>query len=488
MAIVTSSQQTDTHSAPAANGPRHPGRSIPVALLAFLGVLFFLNIVSRLCVGPLLPVVEREFGLRHSGAGSLYFFLAAGSCVGLYLSGHVAWRLSHRATIAVSGMTLGTALVAIAFTPSLFGIRAELLLLGIGAGLYLPSGVAVLTENSHEGSWGKVLAIHELGPNLGYICAPLIAELLLGVFSWQGVLGSMGVPAILLSGAFLLSGLGETAPAQRPGGAALALLARDRSFWGVAGLFAVSIGLGLGIYSMMPLFLVNDVGMDRVHANLITGLSRISGLFSVFVAGTLADRIGRPRTVMFSLAAAGTCAILLGVAQGPWITPLLGLLPGRVRGILLSRRLRPSVLGLSPFRPKSRRVDGLDRGHALRGGRGAAPHRSSGGRRLLLVPRSAPQERLDPSAIQQMETLRCERRTRTGTHRPVCVGDSGGPGHSTRDVGLQVALGFGAPLKRSCRALSGRRLFGIDIDPWSCPGPRRELALASPRTPGGSTT
>ena len=307
---------------------RNPGprRGIPAALLTFLGVLFFLNIVSRLCVGPLLPVIEGEFGLRHSGAGSLYFFLAAGSCVGLYLSGHIAWRLSHRATIAVSGMTLGTALVAIAFTPSLIGIRAELLLLGVGAGLYLPSGVAVLTENTHEGSWGKVLAIHELGPNLGYICAPLIAELLLGVFSWQGVLGSMGVPAILLSGAFLLSGLGETAPAQRPRGATLALLARDRAFWGVASLFAVSIGLGLGIYSMMPLFLVNDVGMDRVHANLITGLSRISGLFSVFVAGVLADRVGRPRAAVLSLAAAGTCAVLLGVVQGPWITPVLAFL------------------------------------------------------------------------------------------------------------------------------------------------------------------
>jgi NNP family nitrate/nitrite transporter-like MFS transporter len=326
MAIVTSSQQTDTHSAPAANGPRHTGRSIPVALLAFLGVLFFLNIVSRLCVGPLLPVIEQEFGLRHSGAGSLYFFLAAGSCVGLYLSGHVAWRLSHRATIAVSGMTLGAALVAIAFTPSLLGIRAELLLLGIGAGLYLPSGVAVLTENTHEGAWGKVLAIHEIGPNLGYICAPLIAELLLGVFSWQGVLGSMGVPAILLSGAFLFSGLGGTAPAQRPGGAAVARVARDRAFWGVASLFAVSIGLGLGIYSMMPLFLVNDVGMGRVHANLITGLSRISGLFSVLVAGALADRIGRPRAAVLSLTAAGACAVLLGVVQGPWITPVLAFL------------------------------------------------------------------------------------------------------------------------------------------------------------------
>jgi NNP family nitrate/nitrite transporter-like MFS transporter len=309
-----------------ADGPDGPLRSIPTALLAFLVVLFFLNIVSRLTLGPLLPVVEQEFGLRHGGAGSLYFFLTAGSCVGLYLSGHVAWRLSHRATIGVSGITVGTALLAIACTPSLLWIRAELVLLGIGAGLYLPSGVAVLTENTREGSWGKALAIHEVGPNLGYICAPLIAELLLGVFAWRGVLGALGVPAIVLSAAFLLSGLGETSRARRPSGATIARLARHRSFWGVASLFAVSIGLGLGLYSMMPLFLVNDVGMDRTHANLITGLSRISGLCSVFLAGALADRIGRPRTVVLSLAAAGTCAVLLGVVQGPWITPLLAFL------------------------------------------------------------------------------------------------------------------------------------------------------------------
>lgn len=326
MGIVTTPQQPSAQSAHPEDRPRGALRPIPTALLAFLVVLFFLNIVSRLCVGPLLPVIEREFGLRHSGAGSLYFFLTVGSCVGLYLSGHFAWWLSHRATIAVSGITLGAALLAIACTPSLFWIRAELVLLGIGAGVYLPSSVAVLTENTREGSWGKVLAIHELGPNLGYICAPLLAELLLGFFTWQGVLGALGVPAIVLSGVFLLSGLGGSSRAHRPSGATIALLARDRSFWGVASLFAVSIGLGLGLYSMMPLFLVIDVGMDRVHANLITGLSRISGLFSVFLAGALADRIGKPRTVMLALAAAGTCAVLLGVVQGPWITPLLAFL------------------------------------------------------------------------------------------------------------------------------------------------------------------
>ena len=385
MTIVITSQQPSTQSAHPANGPRHTAQSIPVALLAFLGVLFFLNIVSRLVLGPLLPVIEREFGIRHSGAGSMYFFLAVGSCVGLYLSGHIAWRLSHRATIAVSGMTLGGALLAIAFTPSLFGIRAELLLLGIGAGLYLPSGVAVLTENTHEGSWGRVLAIHELGPNLGYICAPLIAELLLGFFTWQGVLGSMGVPAILLSGAFLLSGLGGTAPAHRPGRATIALLARDRSFWGVASLFAVSIGLGLGIYSMMPLFLVNDVGMDRVHANLITGLSRISGLLQRVPGGHARGPHRQAAHRRAFSGGRGDVRLLARGCAGSVDYAALSLPPGGVRGILLSRRLLPPVLGVSSSGPKPRRVHGIDLGHALRGGRGAASHRRLGGRRFLLV-------------------------------------------------------------------------------------------------------
>ena len=323
MANVTSSQRSDARAPHGAGGGGGHLASIPVGLLSFLVVLFFLNIVSRLSVGPLLPVIEGEFGFRHGSAGSLYFFITLGYCVGLFLSGHVACWLSHRATIALSGITLGTALLAVPYAPSLLWIRADLWLLGIGSGLYLPSGVAVLTENTRETSWGRALAIHELGPNLGYVCAPLLVEFFLGFFGWRGVLRAMGVPIMLVSGLFLLSGLGGSSRAQSPRGAILARLVCDRTFWGVASLFSVSIGVGLGLYTMMPLFLVNDAGMARVSANLVTGLSRISALGSVFLAGALADRIGRSHTVRLSLAAAGTCTVLLGVLQGPWITPPL---------------------------------------------------------------------------------------------------------------------------------------------------------------------
>jgi MFS family permease len=302
----------------------HPhGHPIPVVLLSFLTGMFFLNIISRLTLGPLLPIVEREFGFRHGTAGSLYFFIAVGYCVGLYASGYVAWWLSHRATIAVSSITLGVALLAVSWSPSLSGVRAGLLLLGAGSGLYLPSGIAALTENTREASWGRALAVHELGPNLGYVCAPLLTEVLLGFFSWRGVLGALGVQAILVGVVFQLSGLGECSRGQPPSRATMLPLARDRALWGMAGLFAVSIGVGLGIYTMLPLFLISELGLDRLPANLITGLTRVSGLFSVLIAGALADRLGRSRTVAVSLAAAGACTVMLGLVRGPWITPLL---------------------------------------------------------------------------------------------------------------------------------------------------------------------
>jgi MFS family permease len=300
-----------------------PVHQIPVALLSFLTGMFFLNIVSRLMLGPLLPIVEKEFGFRHGTAGSLYFFIAVGYCAGLYASGYVAWRLSHRATIAVSSITLGIALLAVSWAPSLSGMRAGLILLGAGGGLYLPSGIAALTENTRETSWGKALAIHEIGPNLGYVGAPLITELLLGFFTWRGVLGALGAQAILLGVVFLFSGLGESSRGQPPSLETMAPLARERALWGMAGLFAVSIGVGLGIYTMLPLFLVNEVGLDRLPANLITGLTRVSGLFSVFISGVLADRIGRSRTVALSLAGAGVCTVMIGLVRGPWITPPL---------------------------------------------------------------------------------------------------------------------------------------------------------------------
>jgi len=91
-------------------------------------------------------------------------------------------------------------------------------------------------------------------------------------------------------------------------------------------IFSVAIGSGLGLYTMMPLYLVSEVGLDREVANTVTGFSRVPGIALIFLAGAFADRIGYRRSLAISLTATGALTVLLGAAQGRVLTPILLLL------------------------------------------------------------------------------------------------------------------------------------------------------------------
>jgi NNP family nitrate/nitrite transporter-like MFS transporter len=73
---------------------------------------------------------------------------------------------------------------------------------------------------------------------------------------------------------------------------------------------------------MLPLFLVNEVGMPRAGANTITGLSRLSCLAVLFVAGWLTDRTGDRRALLLCLTTTGALTLCMGLFPGPTLTPV----------------------------------------------------------------------------------------------------------------------------------------------------------------------
>jgi MFS transporter, NNP family, nitrate/nitrite transporter len=298
-----------------------PVFSFPVGAIAFLTGIFYLNFVSRVMLGPFLPLIEQELGLGHGGAGSLFFFIQIGYAAGLLGSGIVSWRFTHRHNITISSIAVGLTMVGLSRSVSLGEIRLWLALLGTAAGLYLPSGIAVITHLTSEAHWGKALAVHELAPNLGFVTAPLLAEALLAAISWRGVLAVVGCGGILLGGCFALWGHVGGLRGEPPRLQSVACVARDPSLWGMALLFTVGIGSGLGLYSMLPLFLVNEVDMARTAANTITGLSRLSCLAVLFFAGWLTDRIGDRRALLLCLTTTGALTLCLGLFPGPMLTP-----------------------------------------------------------------------------------------------------------------------------------------------------------------------
>ena len=108
--------------------------------------IFYVNFICRVAIAPLLPVIKLDLGLGLTKASSLFLLMASGYCIGLFVSGFVTARLSHHRTILLSAGMMGIAMLALSQTASLGAIYLSLMIAGLAAGLYLPSGIAIITD------------------------------------------------------------------------------------------------------------------------------------------------------------------------------------------------------------------------------------------------------------------------------------------------------------------------------------------------------
>jgi NNP family nitrate/nitrite transporter-like MFS transporter len=296
----------------------------PILLIAST---FFLNFTSRIIVAPLLPIVENDLGLSHGDAGSLFLFLSIGYFISLLGSGHISSRITHRNTIAVSAMAVGIALVLISFSKSLFAMRFCVFLLGISAGTYLPSGISTVTSLVNPKHWGKAVAIHEIAPNLSFVLTPLLAEILLHWFIWRNVLFLIGIVSVIMGFVFVHFGKGGNFLGESPNFSSIKLIVEIPAFWILIFLFGLAITGSLGIYNMLPLYLVTEHGLSQEWANSLVGISRISTLGMAFLSGWATDKLG-PKTIMVSaFLITGILTLLLGIVSTNWIAIVVFLQP-----------------------------------------------------------------------------------------------------------------------------------------------------------------
>jgi len=135
------------------------------------------------------------------------------------------------------------------------------------------------------------------------------------------------VLAVLVGVAFIRLGKGGAFPGEAPSPKTLRVLISQPAFWIMMALFSLAIGSSLGVYTMLPLYLVAEQGFERSWANQLVAFSRIAGPAIALVAGWVSDKVGPKRTIGGILLATGMATVLLGMARGSWIVPFLFLQP-----------------------------------------------------------------------------------------------------------------------------------------------------------------
>ena len=295
--------------------------------LLLIASIFLLNFTARIIAAPLLPTIEKDLGFSHGDAGSLFLFLSIGYFISLLGSGHISSRITHRKTIAVSAIAVGTALSLIFFSESLFSMRCCVFVLGVSAGIYLPSGITTVTSLVNPRHWGKAVAIHELAPNLSFILTPLLAEMLLHWFKWRTILYFIGMVSVIMGIVFSKLGKGGNFLGEAPNFSSIKKIFRIPAFWILIALFSLAITSTLGVYNMLPLYLVTEHGMSLDWANSLVGTSRISTLGMAFLGGWATDRCGPKPIMIGAFFVTGILTLLIGMVSTPWIAAIVFLQP-----------------------------------------------------------------------------------------------------------------------------------------------------------------
>jgi NNP family nitrate/nitrite transporter-like MFS transporter len=289
-------------------------------LLLFWG-LWFLNFCCRMVISPLLPIIEDELIISHALAGSILSFLSIGQTIATLLSGLFSPRIGYKRTIIVSFAILTGAVFSFKYAETYLSLTLTSLMLGLGAGLYLPSAIPLLTALFEREHWGRTISFHESAGSLSILAVPLLTVLALRLFYWRYLFFILSGTCLIILLTFWVFSPNPRIEEEK--GAHLLLILGRRDFWIITILFIFAGSNILGLYNVIPLFLVKEKGIHLETANTIFGLSRFGGLFAIITGGLLVDRYGVKKILFSGLLIAGISTIGLALVH---TLPLLAIM------------------------------------------------------------------------------------------------------------------------------------------------------------------
>jgi NNP family nitrate/nitrite transporter-like MFS transporter len=171
-------------------------------------------------------------------------------------------------------------------------------------------------------NWGKAIVLHDAAAPVSILCIPLLVALSSPWVPWRDLFLILGSLFLVSMAAFGL--LAPSPPVQEEDRKIFSRVLGRKSFWIMAILWVFASATSLGLYNVIPLFLVKERGFTLAMANSMLGFTRIGSLVIAILAGFLADRYGGKRILLIAFLTTGLSTMALAVISFPPI--LAGLL------------------------------------------------------------------------------------------------------------------------------------------------------------------
>jgi len=282
--------------------------------LVIFWFLWFLNFSTRTIFSPILPLIEDGLSISHGQAGGLFTSLAIGFSITLFLSGRFALGLGYKRTVGIGIFCISLVLMGFHWAESYQSLHLLFFLLGLSSGTYLPTIFPIITQTYEARHWAKAIGIHETAPCLSIFFIPILVPFALRYLHWKSLLLLLGILTVLFLIPFWKVSVEpihektyERSPYQD--------IFRNRVVWIIGLLWVFSAASSLGTYSILPLYLIKERGMEFGFANRLLGISRVAGVMVPLSIGFLTDRYGFKVILRWSIFATGLSTIGLALSS-----------------------------------------------------------------------------------------------------------------------------------------------------------------------------